>query len=156
MSFIGQFNSSQLAVADVIFEYFSPTDRLGRIGAFGFLGSIQQESRFNVKARGDGGLAYGLAQMHPDRIKLIREGSPDHIDIAAMPPALQQCQGMWWELQHSETEALRMIREARTAYAAGAAACKYYERPAERAAQEAIRGKNAEGWQSYYNSKAGA
>ncbi len=128
------------------------------IFASAMLAQADAESTLDPKAVGDHLEAFGLHQLHMDRIKLIRDGNETWagcgIDVSLLPPVAEQLAAVWWELNHSEMHALKMIREARTAYDAGFAACAFYERPAS-SSQRAKRGNRAMFWASYFQQRAG-
>lgn len=133
-----------------IYDYFADTRRLGPIGACGMVAQADAESGFNTHACGDGGEAYGLWQMHMDRIRPIREAIG--IDIAAFPDVLEQCAAAWHELETTESFARREICAARTPYEAGYAACRYYERPASQAEWDK-RGWIADRWARVFGQR---
>ena len=115
--------------------------------AIGVMTQFDAESSLSPKAIGDHGSAFGLAQMHPDRIAAIKKGCG--IDLHALPPIADQCEAVWWELNASEHKALAALRAAKTAFDAGHDMCRFYERPAS-TAQYQIRGNKAEVWASYF------
>ena len=119
--------------------------------ACGVLASIQGESSFNPKALGDHGHAFGLCQIHADRAKLIRDGDGANIpgcgiDLLALPPVEDQIKAIWHELNHTERFALGKLRQTNTAYDAGFAFCKFYERPAKPEIDCPKRGEWARDW----------
>lgn len=119
--------------------------------ACGVLASIQGESSFNPKALGDHGHAFGLCQVHEDRARLIRDGDGKGIpgcgiDLLLMPPVSDQIRAIWHELNYSERRALRELRATTTAYDAGVAFCKFYERPARPDVDCPKRGAWARDW----------
>ena len=128
------------------------------IFASAMLAQADAESSLDPCAIGDNHEAFGLHQLHMDRIRLIRDGNGTWpgcgIDVSALPPVAKQLVAVWWELQHSEMHALKMIREAKTAYDAGFAACAFYERPASPRESDK-RGKRAMFWTSYFQQRAG-
>lgn len=119
--------------------------------ACGVLASIQGESSFNPKALGDKGHAFGLCQIHADRAMLIRDGDGHKIpgcgiDLLTLPPVEEQIKAIWHELNHTEKFALAKLRATTTAYDAGFAFCKYYERPAKPDVDCPKRGTWARDW----------
>ena len=112
--------------------------------ACGMAAQAHGESSFNARAIGDGGHASGLFQLHSDRTELIRIGCG--VDVRALPPAADQLRGVWYELNHSERGALKRLRATTCAYDAGFIACKYYERPANKAVDCPKRGGYAQAW----------
>lgn len=116
--------------------------------ACGIVANVQAESGFDINNVGDGGLARGLFQMHPDRRNVIWEGSHHdmkHGDIT------EQCKGALWELQHVELLAHRKLKDAETAFQAGYNMCRYYERPASHL-EWTKRGQIAVKWFNHFNS----
>ena len=107
---------------------------LSPANALGLLAQADAESSLNPKAIGDNGKAFGLHQLHMDRVLVVRDGDKYHpgcgIDISKLPSIADQLQGVWWELQHSEKHALALLRLETNAYGSGAAGCAY-ERPAK-------------------------
>lgn len=145
---ISKYSVKQIQTARQIYEFWIGVG-LTASQACGMLAQADAESSFNFKAVGDHGEAFGLHQMHTDRIKLINEGCG--IDISKLPPVLDQLKGIWYELQHSEHGALKHIRATTNATDAGQVACKYYERPAS--AQEPLkRGVTSKGWYDYFTT----
>ena len=98
--------------------------------------------------RGDYGEAFGLFQMHDDRIAAIKRATG--IDIVATPTVEKQLEGVWWELTHPELIHLNQILKAANAYDAGYLACKLWER-AGAPGQPAKRGQGAQAWLAYLN-----
>ena len=93
------------------------------------------ESSFFKDVWGDHNEAYGLFQLHSDRLAkgciFLNVPVPVRTGALRADHALsieQQCQIVWHELQTTESAAFAAILAARDAYQAGAAACKYYER----------------------------
>lgn len=145
MSVQAEYSKAQLAVAEVIYEYFRSCG-LPSPQACGIVAQPARESRFNPSATGDGGQAKGLFQMHPDRRAVIKaRGGFDMLsgDVA------EQCKGVWWELNHVETAALAALRRTHDAFGAGSVMCSQYERPASHA-EAGIRGKIAAEFYAYF------
>jgi hypothetical protein len=128
------------------------------IFAAAMLAQADAESSLDPRAIGDHHEAFGLHQLHMDRIRLIRDGNGTwpgcRIDVSALPSIGRQLEAVWWELNHSEMHALKMIREAKTAYDAGFAACAFYERPGA-LGQNVKRGNRAMFWASYFQQAHG-
>jgi hypothetical protein len=128
------------------------------IFASAMLAQADAESTLDPSAISDNHEAFGLHQLHLDRIRLIRDGNGTWpgcgIDVSKLPPVAKQLAAVWWELQHSEMHALKMIREATTVYDAGFAASAFYERPAS-ATQHVKRGKRAMFWADYFQQRIG-
>lgn len=93
----------------------------------GIIGNIGGESNFDIRAVGDGGRAYGLAQWHPDRQANFRRVFG--IDIR-QSTAAQQWQFIDWELNNTESRAGRLLRGAGSAAEATEIFMRHYERPA--------------------------
>ena len=111
--------------------------------ACGLVAQIQGESTFNPKAVGDHDHSFGLFQLHADRAALIKAGCG--IDMLALPAFDDQLAAVWWELNHTEKHALAKIQATTSAYDAGYAACRFYERPAS-SADWVKRGQFAADW----------
>jgi hypothetical protein len=135
------------AVATQIFKFWL-AQGWARHHACGMVAQADAESSFNPKAIGDHHHAYGLYQLHMDRVLLIKNGCG--VDISTLPDVDTQLKGIWWELQHSEKHALAMITAATNAYDAGAAACRYYERPGHPGEMDK-RGRLAQTWMAYFD-----
>lgn len=115
--------------------------------ACGLLAQADAESSLNPKAVGDHDRAFGLDQWHVSRIDAIRNGCG--VDLSRLPPLGDQLKAALWELTHTETVAWTKLKATRTAYDAGYAACRYWERPAD-PAQYKKRGDKAEVWLTYF------
>jgi hypothetical protein len=122
------------------------------------LAQADAESSLDPDAIGDRDEAFGLHQLHMDRIKLIRDGNkrwPGRgIDISKSPAIPLQHDAVFWELQHSEQHALKEILAATTAGDAGAAASRFYERPGAMGQAEK-RGQLARKWDAYFQQRHG-
>lgn len=115
--------------------------------ACGLLAQADAESSLNANAIGDHDQAFGLDQWHGDRVAAIKAGCG--VDLKKLPPLADQLKAALWELQHAEKHALAQIKTATTAYDAGYAACRFWERPGS-TAQYAKRGAKAEQWAVYF------
>jgi hypothetical protein len=126
---------------------------MSRIFACGMLAQADAESSLDPNAIGDHDEAFGLHQLHMDRIKLIRDGDKQWpgcgVDISKLPAISTQLDGVFWELQHSEHGALTQILAATTANDAGVAASRFYERPGAQG-QAAKLGQLAQKWDEYF------
>lgn len=109
--------------------------------ASGIVANLVAESNLNPAAVGDGGLARGIAQWHPDRQDgfLAEFGKP--ITAATFEEQLAWVQA---ELQGREKAAATALRECTTAAAAGACVSERYERPADRQGEAQKRAALAE------------
>jgi len=121
--------------------------------ACGMLAQADAESSLNPDAIGDHDRAFGLDQWHPSRIDAIRNGCG--IDLMKRPPLADQLRAALWELKHTERHAFLQIKAAGSAWDAGYAACRFWERPAS-AAQYARRGALAEKWAAFFERHADA
>lgn len=114
--------------------------------ACGIVANVEAESGFDIHNIGDGGRAKGIFQMHPDRRGTIKDATG--IDMAH-DSIIDQCKGVFWELQNVELVAYRKLKEAEKPFQAGYAWCRYYERPASH--YEWIkRGKRAQHWYEHF------
>ena len=109
--------------------------------AAGIVANLVAESGLNPAAVGDGGLAYGIAQWHPDR----QEGFYRFFGRPIQGSSVED-QLAWVdeELRTTESSAGISLRSCTTAYDAGACVSEKYERPADRAGEAAKRGRLAE------------
>ncbi len=144
------------ANAKTIYEWWR-AQCCSHIFACGMLAQADAESSLDPSAFGDKREAYGLHQLHMDRVKLIRDGDKRWpgcgIDLSKLPGIVMQLTAVHWELLHSEGAALKMIEAAPTPYAAGAAASQYYERPGA-LGQTTKRGFLAHKWDQYFATPA--
>lgn len=114
--------------------------------AAGLVGMEEGESQFNPRAVGDGTLAHGAFQHHPDRRAAILRGTGINIDTATH---LEQLEGAYWEMQHGDAgaqRAWRRIKEAKTAGEVASIGVYDFERPLDKPSQAAIRGQYANKW----------
>ncbi len=116
--------------------------------AAGLLAQADAESSLNASAVGDHDQAFGLDQWHVSRADAIRNGCG--VDLTKLPPLADQLKAALWELQHTEKHALTQIKATSTAYDAGYAACRFWERPGS-TAQYAKRGARAEVWAVFFS-----
>lgn len=146
-------NTTYYANAKTIYDFWIDVG-LTPEQSCGMLAQADAESSLDPKAFGDKGHAYGLHQIHMDRIVLIRDGNSVYdgcgIDISTFPPLEDQLNGVWWELQNSKHKALAFIQSAKTATEAGSLACQYYEVPGAPGQLEK-RGVLAQKWFDYFN-----
>ncbi len=115
--------------------------------AAGLLAQADAESSLNPQAVGDHDKAFGLFQWHGARAAAIRSGCG--IDLTTLPPLADQLEAALWELTVPEHHALQMILATTTAYDAGYAAARFWERPGS-TLQYAKRGDKAEAWAVYF------
>lgn len=97
--------------------------------AAGLVGNLQAESgkNLNIRAVGDGGKAYGIAQWHPDRQAKFKQIFGKDIRQSTFE---EQLNFVAWELENSESKAGRLLRQATTAEESAFLVDKYYERSA--------------------------
>lgn len=95
--------------------------------AAGIVGNLQAESGAHLvtNAVGDGGLAYGIAQWHPDRQAKFKKAFGKDIRQAGFKDQLAFVQ---WELDNSESNAAQQLRKTTTPKDAAVAFDQYYER----------------------------
>jgi hypothetical protein len=105
--------------------------------AAGIVANLRTESSLNAGAVGDNGAAYGLGQWHGDRQANFEKLFGHSIKQGTYQEQLAFVQ---WELNHSERGAGTALRNAKTAQQAGAIVSARYERPADKAGNEARRG----------------
>ena len=110
--------------------------------AAGIVANLQAESGLQPDATGDGGLAYGLAQWHPDRQANFQSSIGWGIRGSSFADQLRFVQ---FELTTGgEAGAGNLLRGAAGAYDAGATISRNYERPADREGEATRRGRRAE------------
>ena len=131
---------------------------MSHVFACAMLAQADAESSLDPDAIGDHLEAFGLHQLHMDRIELIRDGDKQWpgcaIDISKLPAIPLQLDAVFWELQHSEQHALTEILAATTVGDAGAAASRFYERPGANGQAEK-RGQLARKWDAYFQQRLG-
>ena len=99
--------------------------------AAGIVGNLQAESGVNINpaAIGDGGAAWGIAQWHPDRRAIWeRANNAQWQSNGSSPNFQQQLDFIMYELQRTESRALRQLRATTTVQDAAASFDRYYER----------------------------
>jgi LysM repeat protein len=101
---------------------------LTRAQAAGIAGNLLYESGFNPNAVGDGGTSFGVAQWHNGRGSAMKQWTVAH--GYASNSFKGQLEYLWYELNHGESNALSKLRATGSAYDAGMAFCRYFERPA--------------------------
>jgi hypothetical protein len=110
--------------------------------AAGIVSNLTIESGLRPDAVGDHGAAFGLAQWHSDRQADFRAAFGKDIRGASV---LDQAKFVQFELtQGKEVAAGKRLREANSAYEAGAIVSDRYERPLDTSGNERIRGALAE------------
>jgi LysM repeat protein len=101
---------------------------LTKAQAAGIAGNLLYESGFNPNAVGDGGTSFGVAQWHNGRGDAMKAWTAAH--GYATNSFKGQLEYLWHELNNGERYALGKLRATTTAYDAGMAFCRYFERPA--------------------------
>ena len=109
--------------------------------AAGIVANLVAESSLNPAAVGDGGLAYGIAQWHPDRQRFFSAIIGRDIRGSTFEDQLAFVHA---ELVNTEKPAGDALRACTTAAAAGATVSRLYERPADRDGEAARRAGAAE------------
>lgn len=96
--------------------------------AAGIVGNLYHESGgLNIRAIGDGGKAFGLAQWHPDRQAKFASVMGKSIRQSTYN---EQLAFVDWELNNSESAAGNLLRKAKSVAQAVKAVMFKYERPA--------------------------
>jgi hypothetical protein len=120
------------------------TNNWTKAQACGLIANIEAESGFDPHAIGDGGLAYGICQWHPDRQADFRARFNRCIRDADY---VTQLEFVVFELNNKERSAGDALRETDSAAAAGEVVCSRYERPRDRDGNvRRSRGARAEDW----------
>lgn len=108
--------------------------------AVGIVANEYRESSANPRAIGDNGKAFGIFQWHPDRRESIKKWTG--IDITKATHR-EQLEAAWWEMNNTESRVLAPLKDAKTPEEAAWVFSTIYERPANTANEEAIRGDMA-------------
>jgi len=103
----------------------------------GLTANLETESRFNVAIVGDGGLAYAIAQWHPDRQANFAKVFGKPIQGSTLD---EQLAFVDWELRNSEKHAGDALAACTTPEDAGATVSRLYERPADHDGEARKRG----------------
>ena len=109
--------------------------------AAGIVGNLQAESGININpaAIGDGGKAWGIAQWHPERRSIWEKASGKKWESSGISPNFEeQLQFIVYELQRTESAALRRLRATNTVEDAAAVFDQYYERSSGQARKKRI------------------
>ena len=101
---------------------------LSRAQAAGIAGNLLYESGFNPSAVGDGGTSFGIAQWHLGRGAAMKQWT--QANGYSSTSFKGQLEYLWRELNTGERNALSHLRSAGSAYDAGMAFQRYFERPA--------------------------
>jgi len=106
--------------------------------AIGITANIKKESSGNESAVGDSGLAYGIAQWHPDRQRNFQAwaGKPIQGSSLAEQVAFMDYEMRWGE----EKNAGDKLKKATNAQEAAGIVSKFYERPRAREREASERG----------------
>lgn len=120
--------------------------------AAGIMGNLVGESQLNIRAVGDRGKAFGIAQWHPDRQANFRKAFGKDIRQSTYS---EQLAFVDWELRNTETIAGKALRAAKNVRSATRIFMSKYERPANNssygvrlsAAKKALKaGHTGSGW----------
>jgi hypothetical protein len=109
--------------------------------AAGIVANLQAESGLRPDVTGDGGLAYGIAQWHPDRQAYFARLNGKPIQGSSFEDQLAFVHA---ELHSIEKTAGNMLANCKTAREAGACVSIRYERPADRTGEANKRAAIAE------------
>lgn len=101
---------------------------LTRAQAAGIAGNLLYESGFDPNAVGDGGTSFGIAQWHQGRGDAMKSWTA--ANGYSSTSFKGQLEFLWHELNNSESYALGKLRATGSAYDAGMAFQRYFERPA--------------------------
>jgi len=107
----------------------------------GILANLQRESKFDPKAVGDSGAAYGIAQWHPDRQAKFEKAFGKSMKGSSVE---DQARFIDWELQNTEKKAGQKLENAESPRSAARAFSKFYERPADKEGEAARRANLAD------------
>ena len=110
---------------------FFESKGLSKEHSAGIVGNLQAESGVNLNpaAIGDGGAAWGIAQWHPDRRKIWEDANNKTWQADGTSPGFaEQLQFIVYELNRTESRALRQLRATETAADAARVFDQYYER----------------------------
>lgn len=122
--------------------------------AAGIAANLWAESKFDPKATGDGGKAYGVGQWHPDRQNDFKNLFKKDIRDSTLE---EQLMFLTYEMnQGKEQKAGDKLRKAKTAEEAAAIVSKDYERPADREGEAAKRAAAAKQIDSAYGARNAA
>lgn len=113
--------------ADQAINFFM-SKGLTRAQAAGIAGNLLFESGFRPGAVGDSGTSFGIAQWHSGRGDAMKAWTRSH--GYSTTSFKGQLEYLWQELNGSERNALGKLRATSSAYDAGMAFCRYFERPA--------------------------
>jgi hypothetical protein len=112
--------------------------------AQGIVANLIAESGLRTNLPGDGGLAWGIAQWHPDR--QAQYAQQFGVDMKHDKDAFRhQLAFVKWELNHTEAAAGRNLREQSTPQGAAASLVYNYERPLDKSGDAYKRARIAGG-----------
>ena len=136
---------SQLDNETAVYTYLTQEMGLNRAAACGVLANIQYESGFDPTVWGDGGTSHGLCQWHNDRCwnlsRFCRENGYDENSVYGQMAYLQT---ELTEHYPAVLEYLQSVEDSEDgAYDAAWYWCYYFEVPADRQNQAALRGESA-------------
>lgn len=138
--------------APKIIDYFM-SKGWTREQAAGIAANLEQESKFDETAVGDGGKAYGVAQWHPDRQANFKKWAGKDIRQSTLEDQLGFVN---YELtQGAESAAGDKLRAATNAFDAGSIVSRYYERPKNTEDEANFRGDRAANYPGVNGGKGG-
>jgi hypothetical protein len=127
--------------ADYIKKYFQ-AQGWSAAQAAGIAANLMSESGGNIKATGDNGTAFGLAQWHSDRQAAFAAWAGHDIRSSTLAEQLAFVQ---YELTHGgETAAGNALRKQTTGFGAGSTLSQQYERPKDTFGEAFRRGSYAQ------------
>lgn len=132
------YSPQQLQVAQEIFDFFSPADKLGPQGAVAAVVNAFCESSYRVNVVGDEGKSFGLWQ-DQSNAGAKTEGVAD------------QCAAVFKEMTSTQKPSGDRVKAAKTSPDATYAWCFYYERPGAGAKEALRRADLAEEWMKLLN-----
>ncbi|ARN82155.1 phage tail tip lysozyme [Methylocystis bryophila] len=147
-----------------IYRFFdgksSPRGTLRAHHAAAMVEQADAESSFFIDAWGDLYTAYGLWQMHDDRLargcQFLGVAKPLCAGRLTAKNGLsltQQCEIAWREFQTTESLAFALLLSTTNAHDAGAVACAKYERAGAKSQPE-IRGQRALAWLNWLTQQS--
>lgn len=99
------------------------------------VGNLLCESSLNIKAIGDGGKAYGIAQWHPNRQKMFKKVIGKDIRHSNLK---DQLEFVHWELHNTESKAGGIFKTAKNVWEAASLFDRHYERSSGKARKTRI------------------
>lgn len=103
--------------------------------AAAIVGNLMQESGLNIKACGDRGLAYGIAQWHPGRQANFRKLFGKSIRSSSLQ---EQLEFVHWELNNTEKKSYLLLKKTCSVHEAAKVIDWHYERSDRRSTKKRI------------------